>query len=171
MPRALAGVLAMSSPTFQGKRRTPCNAIKGHCRWCNGGENPKSCTADTCPLYEHRACRASEPKTTPLRAIRARCLDCAGSANAVCDCSAFKDYSEVQTACDLWPHREGKRLVSAEYRKQRREQAKEQRKIPGAEAGFVPRKATKEHDLGEGSPKPLTREFKARNSTFAGEVA
>lgn len=161
----------MSSPTFHGKRRTPCSAIKAHCRWCNGGKSPKSCTATTCPLYEHRACRASEPKTSPLKAIRARCLDCAGSAKAVRDCSAFKDYSEVQTACDLWPHREGKRLVSAEYREQRREQAKEQRKSSGAEGGFAPKKATKGGNLGEGSPGHSASVFKAESLSISEGVA
>lgn len=159
------------TPTYQGKRRTSCTAIKAHCRWCNGGESPKTCTTTTCPLYELRACRANAPKTTPLKAIRARCLDCAGSAKAVRDCPAFKDFSEVQTACDLWPHREGKRLVSAEYREQRREQAKEQRKSPGAEAGFSLTKATKGHGLGEDSPERSSSVSRAKSGTATGGAA
>lgn len=161
----------MSSPNYQGKLLTPLRAVRAYCRWCNGG-NPITCVSPQCHLFSFRLPKKTNGRRiNPLRAIHARCLECSYGVGGPRECWAFEDFNESQPACALWPHRLGKRLVSVEYRKQRSEQAREQRKNPGAEAGFAPKQATKRHDLGEGSPKPLTREFGPGNGTFSGGAA
>lgn len=78
--------------------------------------------------------------TTPLRAIRARCLDCAGTAEAVRTCRARKPFADIP-ACALWPHRTGKRQVTLAYRENRKEQAQKQRREPGQGGSFAPQNA------------------------------
>lgn len=120
--------LTRNNPTFTGERLTPRAAIRKNCRWCNGG-NPKSCPVSSCPRFLFRLSDISDAPTTPLRAIRAGCLDCAGSAEAVRDCTAYKPFLDIPE-CALWPHREGKRLVTEEYREARRAQANKQHREP-----------------------------------------
>jgi len=74
-----AFIMPGHAPTFQGKRLSPRAAIRKNCRWCNGGDNPKSCPTGSCALYEFRLSEVRNASTTPLKAIRACCLDCAGS--------------------------------------------------------------------------------------------
>lgn len=126
-----------SAPRYCGKRFTPRTSARTYCRWCNGG-SPASCVSPECPLYEWRLLKpTSAPKLSTLRAIRARCLECAGSAEAVRTCMAFKPFSEAQPECPLWPHREGKRAVTNQYRLERAEQARRQDREPGLGGGFV----------------------------------
>jgi len=125
-----------NGPTFTGERLTPRAAIRTHCRKCNGG-NPRSCPIPSCPLYPFRLTEVSpEASTTPLRAIRACCLDCAGSTEAVHRCSAYKQFEDIPV-CALWPHRDGKRKVTKAYREARRDQAKKQLREPGTRGAFV----------------------------------
>lgn len=130
----------MSSQLYQyrGQRRTPRFAVRDFCRWCNGG-SPKDCPSSSCPLFPYRLPKPMpEAQESPLRAIHRFCLGCAGSAHDVQACTAHKPYLE-QPACSLWPHRAGKRHVSAQYRAERREQAKKQRDEAGPAPGFVSR--------------------------------
>jgi hypothetical protein len=127
----------MNVPTYKGKRLTPRFAIRDFCRWCNGG-SPATCVSPECSLFPYRLTKPMpNAKESSLRAIHSFCLGCVGNAHLVHGCTAYKSFSEVQPECSLWPHREGKRLVTAKYRTERREQAKDQRKNPGAEAGFI----------------------------------
>jgi hypothetical protein len=61
-------------------------------------------------------------KQTPLRAIRAKCLDCVlGSSNEVALCT-------MENKCSLWPYRFGKNpnvKLSDEERERRRQMARE----------------------------------------------
>jgi len=160
-----------STPMYCGKRLTPRAAIRAFCRWCNGG-HPESCTSTQCPLYALRQGKLTkEPSLPPLRAIRARCLECAGSVDAVRACTAFKPFSEAQPECPLWPHRDGKRHVSAEYRAERRGQAKKQRREPGPGATFAPKKAVKGHGPGEGSPERSSSVSRAESDTATAGAA
>ena len=53
-----------------------------------------------------------QPAHSPLKAIRAKCLDChCGSSNSVKFCPS--DGLNCPTACSLWPFRFGKRPISA----------------------------------------------------------
>ena len=73
------------------------------------------------PLHE-----PAEPITSPLKAIRANCIDCMGGhARLVSSCELV--------GCPLWPYRMGKnpfrtRKVSEEERERLRSQMKELRK-------------------------------------------
>lgn len=151
----------MSTPTpvYNGKLRTPLMAVRAYCRWCNGG-NPITCVSPLCrPLFSFRLPKKTNGRRrNPLRAIHARCLECSSGVGGPRECWAFEDFSESQPACALWPHRLGKRLVSENYREHRREQAKKQRQNPGAEACFAPKKATKGHGLGVGSPEHISND-------------
>jgi len=132
-----------NGPTFTGERLTPRAAIRAHCRECNGG-NPRSCPVPSCPLHFFRLTEVSpEASTTPLQAIRACCLACVGSNEAVHRCSAYKPFVDIPV-CVLWPHREGKRHVTKEYREARRGQAKKQRRETGTGGTFAPQEAAKE---------------------------
>lgn len=160
-----------SAPKYCGKRLTPRSAIRSFCRWCNGG-NPESCASPQCPLFALRQGKLSkEPSLTPLRAIRARCLECAGSAEAVRACVAFKPFSEVQPECPLWPHRDGKRHVSAGYRAERREQAKKQLGASGPGAPFRAKEGMKQHGRGVDSPAPSLSGPGAEFDALAGGAA
>lgn len=131
------------SSVFTGERLTPRAAIRAHCRECNGG-SPDTCPVPSCPIFPFRLSEVSpEATTTPLRAIRARCQDCAGGTEAVRDCTACKRFHNMP-ACALWPHREGKRYVTEEYRDARRSQANKQRREPGTGGTFAPQSAAKE---------------------------
>ncbi len=90
---------------------TPYKAMKAYCYWCSGDDkgNVAACPSKDCPLYPYRF--GTEPnKDTddgtaikrPLKAMRARCLDC----------TCF-DAKEVRVCdfdnCPLHPYRMGKR--------------------------------------------------------------
>lgn len=138
----------MSSPTFKGKGMTPIIRAHKFCYWCNGG-NPASCVSPACLLFLVRMGKTLPgTKGSTLQVIRAFCLGCAGSPEAVRTCTAYKPFSEVQPECPLWPYRDGKRHVSAEYRKQRREQAKMQLAESGPGALFAPQKPLNEKKRG-----------------------
>ena len=159
------------APTYHGKRLTPRAAIRTFCRWCNGG-SPATCVNPACALFPYRMGKALPGAAgSPLRSIRARCLECAGSIEAVRACAAHKPFSEVQPEFPLWPHRDGKRPVSAEYRDKRREQAKIQLSDSGPGALFKPKQPTEAHDQGEGSPNPSTSGFKAKFDSVTGGAA
>ena len=131
-------------PKFTGKRLTPRGSIRKFCGWCNGG-CLNTCSSSSCALYPYRMTKV-EPgdRLSPLRSIREFCLGCAESSEGVRTCAAFKPFSEAQPECPLWPHRDGKRCVSTEYREKRREQAKRQLREPGPGATFAPQERSKE---------------------------
>lgn len=130
------------SPVYEGKRFSPRTAIRKNCRWCNGDENPANCPVTTCPAYPLRLSIAEPRADTALRTIRAQCLDCAGSAEEVRTCTAYKPFLD-NPPCALWPHRFGKRHVTEEYREARRAQANKQRREPGQGSSFAPQGAAK----------------------------
>jgi len=117
-------------------RLTPREAIRAHCRECNGG-GPKTCPVPTCPLFPFRmSVVPADVGTTPLRAIRAHCLGCAGTSEGVRTCRARKPFLDIP-ACALWTHRTGKRQVTREYREARRAQAQKQHIASGAGGSFT----------------------------------
>lgn len=84
---------------------TPLRTIRAYCLWCCGGSSPEValCPRERCPLHEYRAGHRPKPgpaTRTPVKAIRARCLDCASSSDLAKKCK-FRD-------CPLWLYRTGK---------------------------------------------------------------
>ena len=65
------------------------------------------------------------------------------TSEAVRDCTAYRPFLDIPE-CALWPHREGKRLVTEEYREARRAQANKQRREPVTGGTFAPQGAAKE---------------------------
>jgi len=119
-----------NSASPNGERSyTAREVIRKNCRWCNGDKNPANCPVSSCPAFPLRLTEAEPGADTGLRTIRALCLDCAGSADAVRDCTAYKPFLDIP-ACLLWPYRDGKRNVTEEYREARRAQANKQRREP-----------------------------------------
>lgn len=81
---------------------SPLKAIRSNCVWCcnsaiSGPDSPTGCNSPACSLYSRRMGKGAGPGA--LRAIRARCLECAGSNAEVRDCP-------IQN-CPLWPYRRG----------------------------------------------------------------
>lgn len=130
-----------NNATIKARRISPREAIRKHCRICNGTENPASCSAKTCPAFSLRRTKAEPGANTGLRTIRAVCLDCAGSPVAVRDCTANTPFGD-NPACHLWPYRNGKRQVSEKYREARRAQANEQLRKPGQGSQFTAQDAS-----------------------------
>ena len=86
------------------KRKPISKAARAHCVECCGGatrgeDSPSGCNSPACGLYELRI-NGKADGVSQCKAIRRRCLDCAGSVGAVRDCT--------ETACDLHPYRMGK---------------------------------------------------------------
>jgi hypothetical protein len=85
---------------------SPLKAIRKHCVdgcCCGQANEVRLCSATKCALWPYRFGRgpAEKPTLTPLKAIRAKCLDCsAGSLASVRDC--------WDTECVLYFYREGK---------------------------------------------------------------
>jgi len=126
------------APSVHDKCLTPREAIRAFCHWCNGG-NPASCAYSVCSLYNYRSSKALPGGNgSPLRAIRFRCLDCAGTNEAVRSCNVSRFFTITQTECPLWPHREGQRHASARYRAERRKQESKQRRETVQGATFAP---------------------------------
>ncbi len=93
-------------PRPQGKQHSPQDAIKAHCRQCNGGA-PDTCVCPGCSLHPYRmGLDSSGPKRSLMQAIQVHCLDCAGSVMGVRTCTATK-LIDSQAPCALWSHREG----------------------------------------------------------------
>ena len=135
-----------NSAPLKGERRlTARETIRKNCRRCNGNENPASCPVTSCPAFPLRLTKAEPGAESGLRTIRALCLDCAGSVDAVRSCDAGTPSSDGEVpACILWPYRDGKRDVTEEYRDARRSQANKQRREPGTGGTFAPQSAAQE---------------------------
>lgn len=82
---------------------TQTKSILAYCRWCTNGmaDERINCPITTCPLYNMRL--GTRPLGNhPLKAIRAKCLDCSSSLDSVRNCK--------ETDCNLYPFRMGKKL-------------------------------------------------------------
>ena len=81
---------------------TPLRAIRKHCVSCCGGgrgvNGPEGCNSPDCGIFPLRHGKRVTG-TKPMKSIRARCLDCAGSAVEVQACEV--------TDCELHPYRLG----------------------------------------------------------------
>ena len=58
---------------------TPAKAIKLECRWCMGGVRSFKCNSDICKL--------NDKSLTPLKRIKAHCLDCVETRQEVKGCT------------------------------------------------------------------------------------
>lgn len=125
------------SPEYQGERLSPRASASAYLRWVNNGESTKSGSKGFFGLYDFNHSPIDDEPTTILKGIRARCLECAGSAEGVRTCTAYKTFLDIPP-CPLWPHRFGKRHVTEEYREARRSQANKQRREPGTGGAFAP---------------------------------
>jgi len=100
---------------------TPLQAIRKNCLWCSLGSSREVdlCRAESCPVHAYRSGhRPKIVKPSPLRTIRARCLDCVQSNPEVRDCGT--------TTCSLHPFRMGKNPnITEETRERLRQIAKD----------------------------------------------
>lgn len=69
---------------------TPKKSIEAQCRFCKSGQR-FTCESSTCKLNDRRL--------SPLKRIKAHCLDCVGSRTEVLSCKG-----EI---CSLWDYRLG----------------------------------------------------------------
>ena len=58
---------------------TPAKAIKLECRWCMGISRGIKCSSDICKL--------NNKSLTPLKRVKAHCLDCVETRQEVKDCT------------------------------------------------------------------------------------
>jgi len=83
---------------------TPLRSIRAYCLWCcnNQSYEVQMCPSPTCPLHDRKSGKNMNKSNplTPVKSIRARCLDCSSSNPEVKNCK-FKD-------CPLHPYRMGK---------------------------------------------------------------
>lgn len=87
----------------QETRPSEYRAIRNYCLWCVC-ESPKEvrlCPSINCALHPLRFGKRSELAPKPLRAIRARCIDCAPSLKDIRNCD--------MPDCPIYPYRMGKR--------------------------------------------------------------
>jgi len=81
----------------------PLKVIRKHCLECCCGQSVevRLCPVDNCALYPYRFGKGSEvkPQLTPLKSIKAKCLDCSGTAQEASSC-----WSDT---CVLYPYRQG----------------------------------------------------------------
>lgn len=91
---------------------TPMRAIRRKCvdDCCLGEINePKSCTADDCPLFPYRTGKRKvypKPLYTPIKAMRKKCLKCSENQQEVRNC--------WDKNCSIYPYRMGKRPKKGE---------------------------------------------------------
>ena len=76
---------------------TPVKAIRSECRWCMGNAKSVSCGSDICKL--------NNKSLSPLKRIKAHCLDCVETRQEVKNCTG-KLLSENRL-CYLHPYRFG----------------------------------------------------------------
>lgn len=76
---------------------TPKKSIEAQCRYCKSGQR-FICDSEFCKLNDRRL--------SPLRRIKAHCLDCAGSRAEVLSCSGQVLNPEPHR-CSLWDYRLG----------------------------------------------------------------
>jgi len=85
------------------KTLPPLQAIRAYCLWCGNGQPSEArfCSSEACPLHPYRmGVMPAVEKKSSLKAIRGRCLDCAGDST--------KDVAECKTNCALNPFRFGR---------------------------------------------------------------
>ncbi len=96
--------------TEVNKRTTPLGAIRKKCLWCclDQPSEVRECRSErSCSLWAYRMGGMPKiPKPSPLKAVRARCLDCVEGASDVKDCG--------DTECALWPYRFGRNPAYSE---------------------------------------------------------
>jgi hypothetical protein len=83
---------------------TPLRSIRRFCLWCccNSSNEVTHCPATGCALWEYRAGhRPQQAILTPLRALRAKCLDCTSTSAEVRRCA--------NDDCTLYVYRTGHR--------------------------------------------------------------
>ncbi len=79
--------------------------VRGLCLWCQGQSWSlvRECTDAHCPLHAHRAC-SDDTEADLMAAVRAFCLACAGSIEAVEACAAHTGVGS-QPPCPAHPFR------------------------------------------------------------------
>ena len=117
----------MNTTKYEGKRRSPLDAIRAFCMWCCGGSalEVRLCPSAGCAFSLYRAGTIpARARRSLVKIIKARCLDCIPDGAA--DCDAFQAL-EHHPPCPCWPFRMGKNPnIGAATRKKRKEQGKRQ---------------------------------------------
>ena len=100
------------------RKQTPLIAIKENCKWCMDGslKYVRECGDGNCPLLPLREGK-SVKGISPLKTIRAKCLECVETPQYVKECPG----QMYNGFCPLHPYRFGKksRTLSEAERKQR----------------------------------------------------
>lgn len=121
---------------FEGKRRSPLEAVKAFCRACMGcSHEVKRCPSDNCALHAYRSGKI-EPgaNRSIVKAIKAKCQDCLPGEHQPKDCSAWRDF-EHMPACSLWPFRMGRNPnITPEQRRKLAEHGRAKGFQPGQRA-------------------------------------
>ncbi len=89
------------------KRLTPSQAIRSECCWCMGGVERFVCSSQVCKL--------NDKPLTPLRRIKAHCLDCVETKQEVRDCTGRLLLGN--RLCLLHPFRVGGSRIKAKFSK------------------------------------------------------
>ena len=84
------------------KQKTALSSIRRYCLWCSGGSRleVRLCPVTDCALFPFRASYQGKKPSSSVKAIRARCLQCAESVYEVKDCPMGD--------CELYLYRFGK---------------------------------------------------------------
>lgn len=84
------------------KQKTALGSIRKYCLWCSGGSRleVRLCPVTDCALFPFRASYQGKKPSSSVKAIRARCLQCAESVYEVKDCPMGD--------CELYLYRFGK---------------------------------------------------------------
>jgi hypothetical protein len=105
VPAPLSGICAGMARRAGGPAKTtPLRAIRRFCLWCccDSSNEVTHCSTHGCALWEYRAGRRPQQAIlTPLRAVRARCLDCVENSGEVRRC--------LSVECPLHVYRMGHR--------------------------------------------------------------
>lgn len=91
---------------------TPIEAIRKTCLACMGGSYTEvaECVETECPLFAYRfGKRPTHGRYSPLSAIRARCLYCLETSQAVSECASHDNkLGSGYDNCPIYPYRFGR---------------------------------------------------------------
>jgi len=98
-----------SNKGIGGEMSSPLKVIRKYCLWCMAGQSylVAGCETKDCPLFLFRMNKSVRGRSR-LKAIRKRCLDCAGSSDEVKSCNSYQGNPDKVEVCPLWEYRFGK---------------------------------------------------------------
>jgi hypothetical protein len=132
----------MLVPAYEGKKRTPLEAVAAHCRRCIGGtlRVVEQCTDTNCPTYPIRLGTLQGLKGAKvLKSIKNFCEDYCLPEEPAKECTANKAYG-CNPPCELWPFRTGTSpYVKRTTKKNRSQKAQKQSRSAAGDGKFSSR--------------------------------